>query len=240
MNIHYFKLLIERTAQVFKGDTYQLDPFLPLSALLGIAFRRGVSLLRCIMRGIALCPSKLVFVGAGVELRNRSFIRFGKGVTLGKNVVIDGLSHEGVTIAEGVNIGPYTVIEASGVITNLGKGIRIGEYSGVGGFSFIGGAGGVVIGKNVIIGQWVSFHPENHIFDRTDIPIRLQGVTRQGIVVEDDCWIGAKVTFLDGAHVGKGCVIAAGAVVRGAIPPYSIAAGVPAKVIKSRLGNINS
>jgi len=78
------------------------------------------------------------------------------------------------------------------------------------------------------------------MFLRIDIPIRLQGVTRQGIVIEDDCWIGAKVTFLDGAHVGRGCVIAAGAVVRGEIPAYSIAAGVPARVIKSRKESVIS
>jgi acetyltransferase-like isoleucine patch superfamily enzyme len=84
------------------------------------------------------------------------------------------------------------------------------------------------------MGQYVSFHSENHIIDRTDIPIRLQGVVRKGIVIEDDCWVGAKVTFLDGCHVGRGCVVAAGAVVRGEIPAYSIIGGVPAKVIRSR------
>jgi acetyltransferase-like isoleucine patch superfamily enzyme len=65
-------------------------------------------------------------------------------------------------------------------------------------------------------------------------------VNRKGIVVGDDCWIGAKVTFLDGAHVGKGSVIAAGAVVRGEIPPYSIAVGVPARVIKFRKESVSS
>ena len=234
------RFLLQFVARKFKGNQYQLDPALPLSALFGLAYRRGICILRCVVRGIALRPSKLIFVGAGVELRNSSFIRFGKAVTLGRNVVIDGLSRDGVDIGDGVNVGPYTVIEASGIITNLGKGIQIGAHSGIGGFSFIGGAGGVTIGENVIMGQWVSFHPENHVFERTDIPIRLQGVTRLGITVEDDCWIGAKVTFLDGAHVGTGCVIAAGAVVRGVIPPYSIAAGIPAKVIKSRKESITS
>lgn len=229
-----FRLVLEKIARIFKGADYRLDSSLMLSELLGLALRRWMGLMRCVVRGIAFRPSKLVFIGAGVELRNRRFIHLGRGVTLGKDVVIDGLSREGVVVGENVNIGPYTVIEASGSITNLGKGISIGEHSGVGGFSFIGGAGGVTIGKNVIMGQFVSFHPENHVFDNTDIPIRLQGVTRQGIVVEDDCWIGAKVTFLDGARVRKGCVIAAGAVVRGQIPPYSVAAGVPAKVIRSR------
>jgi acetyltransferase-like isoleucine patch superfamily enzyme len=63
----------------------------------------------------------------------------------------------------------------------------------------------------------------------------LQGVNSKGIVVEDDCWVGANTTFLDGAHVGHGCVIGAGSVVRGEIPPYSIVVGAPARVIRSRL-----
>jgi acetyltransferase-like isoleucine patch superfamily enzyme len=79
------------------------------------------------------------------------------------------------------------------------------------------------------MGQHVSFHPENHVYDRTDIPIRSQGTTRLGITIEDDVWVGANVTFLDGAVVGRGCVIGAGSVVRGKIPPYCIAIGVPAK-----------
>jgi len=237
---HIVRRALVSIARYFKGGQFYLDEDLALSALFSLAYRRGICLLRCVLRGIAFRPRKLIFVGRGVELRNRRYISFSKGVTLGKFVTIDGLSRDGVVIGESVNIGPYTVIEASGSISNLGKGIRIGERSGIGGFSFIGGAGGVEIGKDVIMGQWVSFHPENHVFERIDIPIRLQGVTRQGIVIEDDCWIGAKVTFLDGAHVGRGCVIAAGAVVRGEIPAYSIAAGVPARVIKSRKESVIS
>lgn len=226
--------IVQRMAQVFKGSTYRLDNNLPFSVLIGFALRRLASLLRCVLRGISWRPSRLLFVGRNVVLRNRGLISFGRGVTLGDNVLIDGLSHEGVVIGDRVSIGPYTIIEATGVIRNLGKGCRIGTNSGIGAFSFIGAAGGVVIGENVIMGQYVSFHSENHNFDRLDIPLRMQGVTRVGIVIEDDCWVGAKVTFLDGCHVGRGAVIAAGAVVRGHIPPYSVAAGVPAKVIRIR------
>ncbi len=229
-----FRNLVEWAAQRFKGTAYRLDPRLPLRAMASIALARTIAILRCVLCGIAFHPSKLVFVGAGVELRNRYLIHFGRGVTLGEHVVIDGLSHEGVTIGDDVNIGPYTRIEATGVFSNLGKGASIGARSGIGAFSFIGAAGGVTIGSNVIMGQYVSFHSENHVFSRTDMPIRQQGITRQGITIEDDCWVGAKVTFLDGSHVGTGSVIAAGAVVRGFIPPFSIAAGVPAKVIKKR------
>lgn len=229
--VHSF---VQWVAQRFRGASYRLDSELRLGALMGVALRRGVALLRCVLRGIALRPGRLVFVGSRVVLRNRGMIRLGRGVTLGNAVWIDGLSREGIVIGDGASIGPYTIIQATGVISNLGRGCRIGANAGIGAFSFIGAAGGVSIGENVIMGQYVSFHSENHQFERVDVPIRMQGVRREGIVIEDDCWVGAKVTFLDGAHVGRGSVIAAGAVVRGHIPPYSVAAGVPARVVRSR------
>lgn len=234
------RAFVQWIAQRFRGASYRLDSDLPVSALMGVALRRAIALLRCVLRGIALRPGKLLFIGRNVVLRNRRLISFGSGVTLGDNVLIDGLSHEGVEIGNGVSIGSHTIIEATGVISNLGKGCRIGTNSGIGAFSFIGAAGGVSIGENVIMGQYASFHSENHCFDRSDVPIRVQGVTREGIIIEDDCWVGSKVTFLDGCHVGRGSVIAAGAVVRGHIPPYSIAAGVPVRIIKNRKDESNA
>lgn len=229
---------IEKAAQIFKGSGYRIDPNIAITSLIAFSARRAMAVVRSLFRGMGLLPGAgpVIFIGAGVRLRNRRFIRFGKGVTLGNGVIIDGLSRLGVSFGDSVNIGPYTIIEATGVITNIGEGCVIGRYSGLGAFSYIGAAGGVRIGENVIMGQRVSFHSENHIFDRVDVPIRVQGVTRKGIIVGDDCWIGANVVFLDGAHVGSGCVIGAGAVVHGTIPSYSIAVGVPARVVKSRQG----
>jgi acetyltransferase-like isoleucine patch superfamily enzyme len=234
------KGIVQRAARIFRGPSYRLDPNIPITALIAFSLRRAMDIFRCILRGLALNPRKWFFVGSSVVLRNRRHICFGRGSSIGNFVVIDGLSVNGVMIGEKVSIGPYTIIEATGVISNLGVGCKIGANSGIGAFSFIGAAGGVKIGDNVIMGQYVSFHSENHCFEDTVPPIRMQGVTRQGIVIEDDCWIGAKVTFLDGSHVGKGSVIAAGAVVRGQIPPYSVAGGVPAKVIKSRKRRANA
>jgi acetyltransferase-like isoleucine patch superfamily enzyme len=168
-----------------------------------------------------------------VELRHATLIRFGKGVTLEKGVTIDGLSHDGIVLGDNVVIGPYSLVRASSP-SNLGAGLQMGNNSAIDAYSFIGAAGTVLIGENVIMGQHVSFHAENHNYDRTDIPIKHQGTRRRGIVVEDDCWVGSNTTFLDGSHVGRGCVIAAGSIVRGEIPPYSVAAGVPARVLKSR------
>lgn len=227
------KNLLDRIASRVKGSSYQLDPDLPLSALIGLALRRASWLLR----GRLAFPlrNKKLFLGKSVTLRNRGHFHFGSGTTIAQGCLIDGLSKNGVKLGRNVNIGPHTIIQASGVLSKLGTGCSIGDNSGIGGFSFIGCGGGVTIGRDVIMGQYVSFHSENHVVDRLDVPIRVQGVTRSGIKIEDDCWVGAKVTFLDGAHVGRGCVIAAGAVVRGEIPPYSIAAGVPARVVRSRV-----
>ena len=224
-------------AKRFKGLDYEVDPNLPVSALFVYSFQRIAGLLRCLLRGVkfSLNPKNLIFVGSGVELRNRRIITFGNGVTLKRGVVIDGLSIEGVHIGDRVSIGQYCIIEATGIIRDIGKGFRIGNDSGLGAFSFVGAAGGVTVGNNVIMGQRIGFHSENHKFDRNDIPIMEQGVTRKGIIIEDDCWIGANVVFLDGAHVGRGCVIAAGAVVREEVPPYSVVGGVPARVLKTRI-----
>jgi len=228
--------MIERSAQMFRGADYRIDRSVPLMSLFGIVMRRGTALIRCLFRGVVISwnPRKLIFVASDVEVRNRSMIRFGRGVTLGKGVIIDGLSELGVSFGNGVTIGPYTIIEATGIITKLGVGCSIGDNSGLGAFSFIGAAGGVWIGNDVIMGQRVSFHSENHRYEMADSPIRLQGVTRKGITIEDDCWIGSGVTFLDGAYVERGCVIGAGSLVRDRIPTKSIAVGVPAKVVGTR------
>jgi len=100
-------------------------------------------------------------------------------------------------------------------------------------YSYIGAAGKVTIGEKVIIGQHIAFHAENHDYERADIPIKEQGTRRKGIVIKDDCWVGSNTTFLDGAQVGRGCVIAAGSLVRGEIPSDSIVVGAPARVLKS-------
>jgi len=232
------KKIINKAAKAYKGESYEIDQTIPVMALLGYSIRRLFSLLRCLVRGIkfSINPRNLVFVGPGVDLRYKRGICFGRGVVLSRGVSINGLAKQGITLGDRVSIGAYSIIESSAVITKIGVGCHIGNDTGIGDFSFIGASGGVWIGSNVIMGQRVSFHSENHCFDNIDLPIRMQGVTRQGIHVKDDCWVGANVVFLDGAHVGKGCVVAAGSVVRGTIPPYSVVAGMPAKIVKTRQG----
>ncbi len=226
------RFLLNALVSKIKGYPYQIDVRISSGSLLMLALHRCTSLIRGFL--IFGCPSKKIFIESNVTLKNKKHIFMQTGVSIGKFVTIDGLSESGVHLGRNVNIGPYTIIQGTGIMTRLGKGLTIGDHSGVGAFSFFGCGGGVTIGSHVIMGQYVSFHAENHHYDRLDLPIKQQGVNRKGIRIGDNCWVGAKVTFLDGAVVGNGCVIAAGAVVKGEIPDNVVIAGVPAKIIKKR------
>ena len=98
----------------------------------------------------------------------------------------------------------------------------------------MGAGGGIRIGNHVLIGQCVNIHAENHQFNDQNLRINQQGVSYQGVVIEDDVWVGSKATILDGVTIGQGAVIGAGSIVTRSIPPYSIAVGSPARVIGTR------
>jgi acetyltransferase-like isoleucine patch superfamily enzyme len=217
-----------------KGSDYRIDRSVPFTSVLGTMLRRFSWLCRGVLKCLLLQRRlRFVYIGPEVSLRNASRIRFGKGVTLERGVIIDGLSRDGIEFGDNVMIGPYSIVRAS-MLGNLGAGLRMGKDSAVDAYSFIGAAGQITIGENVIMGQHVSFHSENHDYERMDVPIKHQGTSRLGIVIENDCWIGSNATFLDGCHVEGGCVIGAGSIVRGRIPAYSVAVGAPAQVVKSR------
>lgn len=163
-----------------------------------------------------------------------SKLHAGKGFVIYRNAYVDALSRDGVVFGDGCSVGMNTVIQCTSLLNKLGKGLIVGHNTGLGTHSFYGCAGGVTLGDNVMVGNYVSFHSENHIFADKNKTIREQGVTHEGIVVGNDCWIGAKATILDGTIIEDGCVVAAGAVCRGYYPKNSIIAGVPAKVIKVR------
>ena len=113
----------------------------------------------------------------------------------------------------------------------------IGDQSGIGKNSVVNGP--ITIGKYVNIGADLRVITRNHNFDRIDIPMQQQGnAEEKGVVIGDDVWIGDRVIILPGVHIGNGCIIGAGAVVTKDIPDFSVAAGVPAKVIRNRKNDI--
>jgi acetyltransferase-like isoleucine patch superfamily enzyme len=198
-----------------KGHGCRIGRSVPFGVLACIICRRSAWLLRGILKCLLLQRRvRFVFMAPGVTLRNALMVRFGKAVTLERGVAIDGLSLRGTELGDNVMIGAYTTVAAS-IPSHTGIGARFGKNSSCGPYSYSGAGGLITIGDDVAMGQRVSFHAENHNFESADVPIRLQGASSKGIVVEDDCWVGANTTFLDAAYVGHGCVIGVGSVVQG-------------------------
>ena len=111
--------------------------------------------------------------------------------------------------------------------------VSLGDYSGIGVNAKIYGA--CVIGNYVMMGEDCTIITRNHSHSRTDIPMMKQGFEEEKPVhIGNDVWIGDRVTIMPGVRIGDGCIIGAGAVVTRDIPPYCIAAGIPAQVLKSR------
>jgi len=112
------------------------------------------------------------------------------------------------------------------------SGIFIGEDCLIGEYSVIRGQGGVTIGDRVYTSPFTQIIAVNHVFEDPKLPFVDQGITAEGIVIEDDVWLGAGAIITDGVTIGKGAVVAAGAVVTKDVLPHSVVGGVPAKIIK--------
>jgi acetyltransferase-like isoleucine patch superfamily enzyme len=179
--------------------------------------------------------SGLIFVGRHCRIKHCHKITTGKTITIGDNVEINALCLEGVTLGNNVTILRNTVIECTGNIKNMGVGLVVGNDVGIAQNCFIQVRGKVSIGSHVMFGPNVSIFSENHGFTSLETPMISQPTTRGEVIIEDDVWLGTRSVILSGIRIGKGSIIAAGALVNRDIPPYSIVAGVPGKIIKSRL-----
>jgi acetyltransferase-like isoleucine patch superfamily enzyme len=217
-----------------RNPNFRFDDELNCCVLLQFTMIQAMSFLRGCRLLLYGRASKGALLGRGVRFFNLPYICFGKFMKLGAGVYISALSKEGIQMGNNVSIGAYSRIIVSTSFNDIGLFIKIGHNVGIGEFAYLGGAGGLTIGNDCIVGQYFSCHPENHNFDNLDLPIRHQGVTRKGIKIGNNCWIGSKVTILDGVEIGDGCVIAAGAVVQTSFPPNSVIGGVPARILKQR------
>ncbi len=177
-------------------------------------------------------------IEAGVRIAYASNVKLGKGVYLDQGVYLHALPG-GITIGDNTFIMHHTMLHVFNFRHLPQARITIGKNCFLGEFNVVRGQGGVHIGDDVYTGPMVQIVAVNHVYHDHTRPIREQGITARGIVIEDGVWIGAGATVVDGVTIGKSSVIGAGSVVTTDIPPYSIAVGTPARPVKDRrqLGN---
>ncbi len=227
------KRLIQQIVKV-RNPNFKFDESLNGHNLTEFAINQVLAIVRGCFILFRFKLPKFMLRGRNVHFIACSRIKYGRFLKLGNNVTLSGLGKKGLSIGNNVGIGSFSNVIVSTSLNNIGKGITICNNVGIGEFAYLGGAGGLTIGSNCIIGQYFSCHPENHNYHNLSTLIRHQGVNRKGIEIQSNCWIGSKVTILDGVSVGEGSIIAAGAVLTQSFPANSVIGGVPAKLLKKR------
>ncbi|WP_246663185.1 acyltransferase [Rhizobium sp. WL3] len=159
-----------------------------------------------------------------------------ENIVLGKGAIIDAYAriychkHGRIVIGENTYIGPNAFIH-----TGKKNGhVTIGSNCTVQAFSMVHGHGGCDIGDDVRIAGHVVIIPANHRFEDPDRPIREQGLSKKGIRINSDVWIGAGALVLDGVTIGRGAVIGAGSVVNKDVASGVVAVGSPARPVAQR------
>lgn len=167
-----------------------------------------------------------------VETRPRWFIRLLAPLYQhrGRHSVIHHSARMDTPPYRKFSLGDYSVIESFACINNAVGDVMIGDHTRIGLHNTI--IGPVTIGSHVNLAQGITVTALNHNFENSKKRIDEQGVSTSAVVIEDDIWIGANAVVLPGVTIGHHSVVAAGAIVTKDVPPHSLVAGVPAKVIK--------
>lgn len=172
-----------------------------------------------------------------VAIENKVRLSFASNITLGHGVYLDQNTYLHAC-PQGISIGENSIVMHGAIlhVYNFRKiphsGIKIGKNCLIGEYSVLRGQGGITIGDRVYTSPFTQILAVNHVIDDPNIPIINQGITAEGIVIEDDVWLGSAAIITDGVHIGRGSVIAAGAVVTSDIPENVVVAGIPAKIIR--------
>jgi acetyltransferase-like isoleucine patch superfamily enzyme len=195
-----------------------------IPTVVGIAIRAAAYRLILRMEGIAA-------IEAGVRLRFASLIKLGRGAYLDEGVYLHACPG-GIEIGEDSYVMHGSILHVYNFRGLPQSGIRVGKQCLIGERNVVRGQGGIEIGDRVYTSPMVQMLAVNHVFQDPSRPFIEQGITAEGIRIEDDVWIGSGAIITDGVSVGRGAVIAAGAVVTRDVPPHTIVAGVPARVIR--------
>lgn len=187
--------------------------------------------LRAIFYRLILHMQGLAAIENGVRLRFANHITLCKGVYLDQGVYLHACPG-GISLGENTIVMHGAVLHVYNFRGLPASKITVGRDSLIGEYSVIRGQGGVTIGDRVYTSPFTQILAVNHIFSDPARPFVDQGITAEGIVIEDDVWLGAGAIINDGVRVGKGAVVASGAVVTKDVAPHTVVAGVPARLIK--------
>jgi acetyltransferase-like isoleucine patch superfamily enzyme len=195
-----------------------------IPALPGIAIRALAYRLILTMRGMAA-------IERSVRIRFAKYVELHHGAYLDQGVYLHACPN-------GIRIGRDSLVMHGSVLHVYNfrdiphSGIWIGNQSLIGEYNVIRGQGGVTIGDRVYTSPMVQILAVNHVFDDSGRPFVDQGITAEGITIEDDVWIGSGAIVTDGVTIGQGAVVAAGSVVTRDVPPRTLVAGAPARAIR--------
>jgi acetyltransferase-like isoleucine patch superfamily enzyme len=178
---------------------------------------------------LGACGRNVSF-GANVVLRHPGKIRIGDDVAIDDGCVLDakGTANQGIRIGSRVFLGRNTLLACKDGDIVLEDGVNISYNCAV--FS----ASSVRIGADTLLAAYCYVVGGGHAFDRVDVPVVQQGRPSRGIEVGRGGWLGAGAIVLDGVVVGHDAVVGAHAVVTQDVPPYAVAAGAPARVVRDR------
>ena len=169
-------------------------------------------------------------------IENKVRLLFAENIKLGNGVYLDQNTYLHATPG-GIDIGENTIVMYGAILHVYNfrelpfSEIKIGRDSLIGEYTIIRGQGGVQIGDRVYTSPQTQIIAVNHIFDDPEQPFIDQGITAEGIVIEDDVWLGSGAIITDGVRIGRGAVVAAGAVVTHDVTQNTVVGGIPARPI---------
>ncbi len=172
-----------------------------------------------------------VRIGAGVRIVNPQYITIGNNVQICDGVTLIARGEGGILLEDGVRLQHRVYLDTEHPQTGY---IRVGKNVYIGTGSTLFGHKGLEIGDDCLLAQNITLTPYSHVFDDPTQIIYKQGGHSKKVTIGRDCYLGMGVCVMYSGDVGEGSVVGAGSTVVKSIPPYSVAVGSPAKVIKKR------
>lgn len=190
----------------------------------------GLVLRRLAYRLILGKVGRNVSFGQGIVLRHPGKIRIGDDVVVDDYVLLDakGEGNHGIDVGSGAFLGRGSILSCKN------GDIVLGDHANVGFHSEIFSGSSVRVGRHALFAAYTYLVGGGHEFDRADVPVIEQARASKGIVLGDNVWLGTGAKVLDGVTIGSNVVVGANAVVTGDLGDGVIAAGIPAKVLRSR------